>query len=89
MNLKRLGRNSERMGLMINFDKMNVLRLNTSRQDPLKINGTDVRDTDSWYPVTFSPMVTLLKVRSLHIVVKLLHKKVRSLHKIARSKLML
>ena len=40
--LERLGRNSEGTGLKININKTKVLRLNARRQDPIKINGTDV-----------------------------------------------
>ncbi|KAL9960526.1 hypothetical protein ACROYT_G033998 [Oculina patagonica] len=46
--LERLGSNSEGTGLKINIDKTKVLRLNARRQDPMKINGTDVEDTDSF-----------------------------------------
>ena len=48
MKLERLGKNSEGTGLKINIDKTKVLRLNARRQDPIKINGTDVEDTDSF-----------------------------------------
>ena len=48
IKLERLGRNSEGTGLKINIDKTKVLRLNARRQDPIKINGTDVEDTDSF-----------------------------------------
>ena len=40
--------NSEGTGLKINVDKTKVLRLSARRQDPIKINGTDVEDTDSF-----------------------------------------
>ena len=46
--LERLGRNSEGTGLKININKTKMLRLNARRQDPIKINGTDVEDTDSF-----------------------------------------
>ena len=46
--VQRLGRNSEGTGLKINIDKTKVLRLNAKRQDPIKINGIDVEDTDSF-----------------------------------------
>ena len=46
--LERLGSNSEGTGLKININKTKMLRLNTRRQDPIKINGTDVEDTDSF-----------------------------------------
>ena len=48
MKLERLGKNSEGTGLKINIDKTKVLRLNARRQDPIKINGTDVEDTYSF-----------------------------------------
>ncbi|KAL9976346.1 hypothetical protein ACROYT_G013638 [Oculina patagonica] len=47
-NLERLRSNSEGTGLKINIDKTKVLRLNARRQDPIKPNGTDVEDTDSF-----------------------------------------
>ena len=34
--------------MKINVDKTKVLRLNARKQDPIKINGTDVEDTDSF-----------------------------------------
>ncbi|KAL9952797.1 hypothetical protein ACROYT_G040105 [Oculina patagonica] len=40
--LERLGSISEGTGLKINIDKTNVLRLDARKQDPIKINGTDV-----------------------------------------------
>ena len=46
--LERLGKNSEGTCLKININKTKVLRLNARRQDPIKINGTDVEDTDSF-----------------------------------------
>jgi len=48
MKLERLGSDSEGTGLKINVNKTKVLRLNARRQDPIKINGTDVEDTDSF-----------------------------------------
>ena len=46
--LERLGRKSEGTGLKININKTKMLRLNARRQDLIKINGTDVEDTDSF-----------------------------------------
>ena len=46
--MERRGRNSAGTGLKINIDKMKVFRLNARRQDPLKINGADVEDTESF-----------------------------------------
>jgi len=46
--LERLGNNSKGTGLKININKMKVFRLNSRRQDPIKINGTNVEGTDSF-----------------------------------------
>ena len=48
MKLERMGRNREGTGLKINIEKTKELGLNARRQDPIKINGTDVEDTDGF-----------------------------------------
>ena len=42
--------------MKINVNKTKMLRLNARRQDPIKINGTDVEDTDSF--VYLGPLLT-------------------------------
>ena len=57
-----------------------LLKQNVQQQRELQRLQNKTRS----YAVT-SPTVTLLQVRSLHIIVRLLPKIVRSLHKIVRS----
>ena len=46
--LDRLGGNSEVTGLKISIDRTKVLRLRRPLEDRLRLNSTDVEDTDSF-----------------------------------------